>query len=492
MPLIRWTYYLIPRMILAILFSVFTVYGAVYTWNEKLFTGIDSIPLLLVLLAVILSFLFAWQVWNALGRIQLSGLLKKAKRAIAEKDYIEGRHYYRKALNLTESSHYAAETADFTRQKYFSKYADFLCSAGSNDRDALDIYARYFKIYPEDAVFADRIIPLLKSSDDIADRHLHLLVRLHNLQPRYDDFADFTAEQFLIREIYSADSQEVFLLAIRRDSPLKQKVLKFLMPRMIAQDRADINALEVYLQAFFLKIEHRNLKPMLGRIAEKARFEENPGPLSRMILEAFDEMPKKEREEIKSAVRLERLRKVPLKTESPVDEEFEFDGEITDIAEFDRLAKFRKRFSEFLIKLPGSTLNGVLFILKFVAAKWNYIKWGLAVLMLGIMLYGGVRVVFFNETADQVSLEVMSDKPFTIQIAAFKEKERAERFIRDTAEKGIKPYYVITEGQTTWYQVRLGHFGDMNEARTKADSLKAEEAIASYFIANFQPGFYVE
>ena len=261
---------------------------------------------------------------------------------------------------------------------------------------------------------------------------------------------------------------------------------------MIAQDRADINALEAYLQSFYLKIEHRDLKPMLGRIAEKARFEENPGPLSRMILEAFDQMPKEEREEIKSAVRLERLRKVPLKEEASIDEKFEFDGEIADISEFDPAAKFRKRLSGFFTKLPGLTFNGILFLLRFIGIKWNYIKWGLAVLMLGIMLYGGIKVVFFNETAEQLSLEVLSDKPFTIQIAAFKEKERAERFARDTAGNDVKAYYVISEGQTTWYQVRLGHFDNMTEARMRADSLKAEGIIANYFIANFQPGYYVE
>ena len=489
--ILRWTYYLIPRLILGILFSVFTIYGAVYIWNERLIAGVESVPALLTSVVGILSFVFAWRVWHLAGKSLLDSLIRRAKTAIEDKDYESGRKYYNSALALADSSHYMPDTGDATRQKFYSKYADFLCGAGVNDEEAIGIYQTYFRIYPDDAEFADRIIPLAKSSDHVSTRHLRFLNRLHFLRPEYDDFRDFVAEQYLISEIYNSDSQELLLDVIRKNSPLKEKALRFLLPKMLEQDRADIKALEIYLESLYLKIEHRFLKPMLGKIAEKARFEENPGPLSRMILDAFDEMPPAEREEIRAAVRLERMRKVPVK-EEPVNIVTAPEEEYEDLPDFSASGEFAGKFWTLLLSAAGIIFKTAKSAVVIIVRNTGILKWAGGIILIGVMLFGVGWGIFSFGGKEKLSLEVFSDKPFTIQTAAFKERERAEKAVGEILAHDIRAYLVVSDGATTWYQVRIDHFDTIPEARAAADYLKAAGAISNYFIANFEPGTYLE
>lgn len=489
--ILRWTYYLIPRLILGVLFSIFTIYGAVYIWNEKLIAGVESVPALLTSAVGILSFIFAWRVWHLAGKSLLNSLIRRAKSAIEDKDYQSGRKYYDSALALSDSSHYMPDTGDSTRQKFYSKYADFLCGAGVNDEEALNIYQTYFKIYPDDTEFAARIIPLAKSSDYLSIRYLNFLNRLHILRPEYDDFRDFTAEQYLINEVYNSDAQELLLEVIRKNSPLKEKALRFLLPRMLEQDRADIKALEIYLESLYLKIEHRYLKPMLGRIAEKARFEENPGPLSRMILDAFDEMPSSEREEIRAAVRLERLKKVPVK-EEPLKAGPEQEEAYPDLPKFGSISNTLLKLIQIPLKIPVWFYLVIKSVVLLILRNLAVLKWAAAVIIVGVMLFGAGWGIFSPGGKKEVSLEVISDKPFTIQTAAFKQRERAEQAIREMLGHKVRAYLVVSEGTTPWYQVRLNHFDTVPEARAKADSLKNTGAISNYFIANFESGTYLE
>ena len=489
--IIRWTYYLIPRLILGVLFSIFAIYGAVYIWNEKLIAGVESVPALLTSAVGILSFIFAWRVWHLAGKSLLNSLIKRAKSAIEDRDYQAGRKYYNSALALADSSHYMPDTGDSTRQKFYSKYADFLCGAGVNDEEALSIFQTYFKIYPDDTEFAARIIPLAKSSDHLSTRHLSFLNRLYLLRPEYDDFRDFAAEQYLINDIYNSDAQELLLEVIRKNSPLKEKALRFLLPKMLEQDRADIKALEIYLESLYLKLDHRYLKPMLGKIAEKARFEENPGPLSRMILDAFDEMPASEREEIRAAVRLERVKKVPV-------DDGALQDDVIPEEEYDDLPKFSAS-GEVFSKTGRILLNAGKFIFKsgkllavFTVRNAGVLKWAGGIILIGIMLFGIGWGIFSLGGKSEVSLEVISEKPFTIQTAAFKQRERAEQAIREMLGHKVRAYLVVSEGTTPWYQVRLNHFDTVPEARAKADSLKNTGAISNYFIANFESGTYLE
>ena len=494
---LRWLNYLLPRLLLGTALSIFAVYGGLFILNERFFADKGGLFPLITLAITILTFIVAWFFWTSVGRLQLKRLLKKAAIAEEERNYIEGEKRFKKASSLINSSHLSPKENSWEKQDFIAKYAQFLSGGGRNNDEALAIYERYLKFYPSDETFMQRIVPLMMTSDYIEKDNLPFLHKLQQAVPDFADYTNFLAKQYLNLEIYNVESQEAMLNAIRADSTMKEHCLKFLLPRMIEQGRTDPKALEVYIEAFYLNITHRELKPLLGRIAEKARYEENPGPLSSAIIKIFDSLPKNEREEIKITLRLERLTKIPVEGEkvedkAKADQADQFDEEVVYKPSFS-IINFLEKAAGLFITIISLLLNGIIGVINFVIKRWNVIRWVLGAAMAVIIGFGLIKVMFTEKpSSEQVSLEVISDLPFTIQIAAFKDPIRAENAIRKLEIPGMKPYLVIAGENPTWYQIRLGHFSSRAEAQKTADSLKAQRFISDYFIANFLPGTYLE
>lgn len=526
MNLFRWTYYLTPRMVLGSVFALFLSYGALAFYNQALMPGHGGLAFELTLVMVILGFAGGWILWSAAGRAQLKYFLTRADIAAGERDYHKGSELYRKARGILASSHFPPKHKGSDAILFLNDYAEFLCAAGSKNREALEVYDSYLRISPSDKSFARSVIPLVIASDDIERERLPLLSRLHRLAPDDRVFADFAAAQFLNNEIYSAESQEILLEAVRRGSELKTRSLKFLLPRMLEQDRRDPRALEVYLEAFRSGVEHRELKSTLGRIAHRARSEAEPGPLTALVIKVFDSLSPEEREEISAAIRLEKpaVPAAELETELgvPVETKPESTKRLEAEAEPHLRAgraaepelEFRAGdFSPYRAKMEraagifgglfslfkaGMTLvwSGVCAVVRTTGAHWGIVRWILLGGLSLTVIIGLTRIVINlggPPSSEEVSLQVVSDKPFTIQVAAFKERERAEKLIRQLDKAGLKTYLVTSIGETsTWHQVRTGHFNSNTEAKQAAEELLRQKIITGYFIANFQPGTYVD
>jgi len=484
---LHWTYYLIPRLILGLILSVFAVYGAVFVWSQEFKASSTGFPTLLAIIAAGFAFLCAWKLWHGAGKWQLEFYLRRARQSLEDKDFPAGRRYYRKAIALTNSSHYSPAGGNYSRLQFFHKYADFLCEAGSNDNEALDIYTEYFAYFPEDSEFAGKVIPLVKSADALEKKRLVFLSRLAKLRPEYNDFANFTAEQYLINEVYDTDGQEILLDAVRHQSPLQHKALKFLLPKMLEQERADAAALEVYLQALYHKVEHHDLKPMLGRIAEKARYEESPGAISKLIVQAVDDLPAGEKEALKASLRQERLKKVVLKEEAEKAGEFLPEKAAAAIPKAEIPPETVKTKEKEAVEIAVKPLWKGFFARQRTALHWIGI-----VAALAVVIYCAVKMVFYAQTPKAVSVQVISDKPYTIQAGAFKDRERALTLIKTLNQHQLQAYLTPPQEGSSWYQVRLGHYDTLSQARAVADELKNKGIISNYFIANFQGGIYVE
>jgi cell division septation protein DedD len=70
---------------------------------------------------------------------------------------------------------------------------------------------------------------------------------------------------------------------------------------------------------------------------------------------------------------------------------------------------------------------------------------------------------------------------YTLQIAAFREKERAQRLMQTLEEKGYKPYIVSTDNSRneSWHLVRIGHFPSAEIAQQFAQSLQTKEKMSA-------------
>lgn len=68
-------------------------------------------------------------------------------------------------------------------------------------------------------------------------------------------------------------------------------------------------------------------------------------------------------------------------------------------------------------------------------------------------------------------------KSFTLQVASLRDSARARKLVSDLKSKGYGAYAVTARvnGKGTYHRVRVGHFKDLNEARTMATRLRHEK-----------------
>ena len=507
----RWTYYLIPRFVMGTIIFIFLAYGLLYFYNQTMFPGNGGLPFLLIILAVIISFVISWSFWTGAGRLQIKYLMSGADEAVEKRDFdAAGRYYFKARTILKGSSHFPPDDSGLDAVRFVNRSADFYCAAGWNDSESLIVYADFFRSNPDDDNFARQLIPLITSSDDVRRENLPFLVKLHKLAPDSDEMTDFLASNFLSYEIYSAESQEVLLETVRKYSPLRPLSLKFLLLRMLEQERYDPVAMEIYLEAFNAGLEHRELKPALGRIAEKAKLGSYSGPIAASIRQAFESLPKEEKDSIAGVLRKQRLEKVVVSDKDsdvrkPVEREpakeivFTNDAEPVEYEEIFKpgLAATVSRIIEKFFGAIGAVFKYSLSLFSKIFAslfqslikRWSLVRWALAgIVIIGLM--AGISSIVGNlrQPPAQSSLEVVSDKPFTIQVAAFKDRDRAENAVRQMKTSTVRPYISAGRGETVWYQVRLGFYDSIEEAKRAAEEMK----ITNYFIANFAPGTYVE
>jgi hypothetical protein len=71
---------------------------------------------------------------------------------------------------------------------------------------------------------------------------------------------------------------------------------------------------------------------------------------------------------------------------------------------------------------------------------------------------------------------------FTINVASFKKKVRAERFMEELKKKGYKAFVAETSipKRGTWYRVSVGRFPSRGEAEALARTLKEKEGLDSF------------
>jgi cell division septation protein DedD len=72
-----------------------------------------------------------------------------------------------------------------------------------------------------------------------------------------------------------------------------------------------------------------------------------------------------------------------------------------------------------------------------------------------------------------------SEKLYTIQIAAFREKERADALADRLKGKGYRAYVRVGQGEQgrEWYRVRVGEYSRREEATRDAEGLRGKEGL---------------
>jgi len=84
---------------------------------------------------------------------------------------------------------------------------------------------------------------------------------------------------------------------------------------------------------------------------------------------------------------------------------------------------------------------------------------------------------------DRSSKRVLSgDAPFSIQVGSFARKQQAEELTQHLKGKGYPAYITsqVISGMGRMYQVRIGHYRTLEEARRKAELIGRREKLQTY------------
>ncbi|MEA3486524.1 MAG: SPOR domain-containing protein [Thermodesulfobacteriota bacterium] len=84
--------------------------------------------------------------------------------------------------------------------------------------------------------------------------------------------------------------------------------------------------------------------------------------------------------------------------------------------------------------------------------------------------------------------DISEEKPYTIQIRAFKTRRAAEALAKKFIEKGFDAHWekVILNGGDVWYRAFIGHFSSRETAQAFMKNLYADGSVKEGFIRNLK------
>lgn len=406
-------------------------------------------------------------------------------------------------------------TARERTRLFVSGWAKTLLRLRARDDWAWKLYSIAWYALKSDEDAVDELRALLMESraleDDAFDLGLHLL----NVRQADVDLAILLSQEGMVRETQQYDPERRVLLenawlaAYARDEASRGELLNHLMKLFLRQHRRDEVSGRIYLDAFIggiripeLRREMRlvadvlartgrspemtaNLRALAGSGNGKAVEEEPDTEVTESVIRqgvasvsyrsAFPEDVDLSRETPKLPKNLKGSRKTKASTATaPIAK-----GESAKGKQQQKRDRMRPN------PLLGRVVVSVLILAGIFGAAFTWFS-----------IHNDSYVVdepVMNKqemaTTPQERGEVVSELPYTLQVAALPTRHDAIDAIEALREARLNPYYVITRrGDTRWFRVRFGHFSTTRAAQATADSLKALGVIDEYFVATFEPG----
>ena len=414
---------------------------------------------------------------------------------------------FEKLILFTESSFFLPGQARRFRGLVVRKYADFLLSIGREEPEALKIYLKAFLQNPQNSKFRSPLLSILRQGGDLTENEIDLLMVMLRAEDYKDAFIiNHLAAIFLQKQKLSAKTEPVLLYAVENHSNVAPEILQFVVPILLENDRADMNALRFYLQALPLQLtEDRRMREILGKIYCQELFEGIDPVLHEKCGQTFSQLEPGKQAEIRQAVEDSRifghLKKINL---------FSRD----DVQEISRL-KVRLGMEHSILHRLG---NGILGIGKFFQrmVKRLFLK-----LIDGVIYFGQARlwvklgslsVLFFlvvvglgliqwrtghkdliEEKVKPPEAVAPSSKPvatkqnkvYSIQVAAVTSSKQANQLIKFLKQKGVKDIFIVKSPRQSggdWYKIRVGPFDAKDAALQMANRMMDDKLIQNYFL----------
>lgn len=417
---------------------------------------------------------------------------------------------FEKLLLFTESSYFLPGQARRFRGLVVRKYADYLLSIGREEPEALKIYLKAFLQSPKKSKFRSPLLSILRQGGDLTENEIDLLMVMLRAEDYKDAFIiNHLAAIFLQKQKLSAKTEPIYLYAVENRSSVASEILKFVVPNLVANDRADMNALRFYLQALPLQLtEDRKMREILGKIYCQELFEGIDPVLHEKCGQTFSQLEPDKQVEIKQAVEDSRisgrLKKINLFSRDDIQEISHLKVRLgLKHSNLHRLGKgiqgigiiFQRMAKGILLKL----IDGVIYFGQ--ARLW--VKLGslsllffLVVVGLGLVQWRSGQEALIEENIPPPPEAVVPrpkpiatkrNKVHSIQVAAVTSSKQANQLIKSLKKKGVKDIFIVKSPRKSggnWYKIRVGPFDIKADALQMANRMMDDKLIQNYFVVS--------
>lgn len=412
-------------------------------------------------------------------------------------------------LRFTKSAYFLPGQARRFRGLVVRKYADYLLSIGREEPEALKIYLKAFLQNPENSKFRAPLLSILDQGGDLSEDEIDLLLVMVRAEEFKDAFiVNHLASIFLRQKKLTGKTEPVFLYAVENKSSDAAEILQFVTPVLLENQRADIFALRFYLRALPLKLQGESeMCSILGKSYCEGHFEGIDPVLHDKCGQTFSQMEPDRQAEIKEAVEANRisgrLKKIDLFNRedkqdiSRLKVRFGIEKSI-----FQKLGSvifwIGRLFQSLGRKIFDKAIEGLILFGK--ARLWVKL---ISISLLGFFILAGLGLLEWRVAHDEIVADkkplakaaasaskpvaTKPDKEHFIQVAAVTSSKHANKLIKSLKKKDVKKILIVKSARQaggSWYKIRVGPFGQKEDALKLAKRLIDDKSIKNYFLVS--------
>lgn len=445
----------------------------------------------------ILVFMATGWGWNRLGRWLVAKKIREAEIWERGGRRSDAEAVFRKCAALHDSFLISPMARGRSAGRITASMARFYLAGGDVRPDSAAVITAYLRAHPGDGELAESWLHHLagQSAGSRTHRDLDLCHRIGKAQPE-----NMNVQRPLAR-ICLADGRTDFpaLTAYRKVLSGRGKAAAMVYEKLsalfLAEGRADLWALQVYLAALRLNRQREELlKGIAASVHLIAETVENRRTLA-IARKLLGGIPPEEHPVLPEGF----TAPIPgLPQDNPNNS-----GKIAIGAAggMERMRSWGRRgLSGGLLAACGLFSTLLTLLRRLLSAGRSargrrLFKWGVCVAVSALFALMVVSTVSHllssggRRSQEKAIFEAKIVDRFTVQVAAYLKPHHAERFVAKLRAKEVDARWSeVRTSEKRWYQVRVSHFPTKEEAKAYGEGLKSSGIIDDFYVANHENG----
>jgi hypothetical protein len=368
----------------------------------------------------------------------------------------------------------------------FEHLARFYLARAEKNSDSEAFIVSYLRSRPQDGDVAEAWLRQAGSRGWLEGSHQDLASRIGKAQPENMAVQQILARYYIMDERTDFQALQTYRRVLDADTEERDGITRRLTEIFLREGRADIWALEIYLEAFQKKwVGREALEGIAACIHWIPETEQTRKLLEsgRRLLPGIDDS---------------RIEEMGARFNPPVVEAAPPQPSAL-LGAMRNSSRLLRRSAWGIAAGAGGALSlaagkgaDLIRFLKRSSRARQAMKWSLAAILAAgaiVMVISTANHLIKREAQrPESSKELPAVGRFTIQVAAYLKIKHARSYADRLREQGVSAYWTETlRRNKKWYQVRVSRFPDKAAARAFGESLKAKGIIEDFYIANYEP-----